>query len=139
MLDFLFLCGLVKGLGLKRLWLSIERVALSVSAVPVGPGMEDWQTCWLLGSMLRARVGLSCRVGRFMPCVMVAHIVGFRTSGVTKEVVDPPSRPRETAAERFFDELLRLFGYADKSAAGLLDGTLKFRYCTAAFARMLPT
>ena len=43
-----------------------------------------------------------------------------------------------TAAEPFFNELLRLFGYADKSGVGLLDGTLNFRYCTVALARTLP-
>ena len=30
----------------------------SVSAVPVGPGMDIWQTCRFLGSMLRALWGL---------------------------------------------------------------------------------
>ena len=45
------------------------------------------------------------------------------------------SRPWETAAEPLLHELLRHFGYADKSGAGLLTGTHNLRYCTAAFAR----
>ena len=47
-------------------------------------------------------------------------------------IVGYVSRPRETAAEPFLDELLKLFGYAERSGAGLLDGT-------GAFARRVPT
>ena len=49
------------------------------------------------------------------------------------------SRPRVTADEPFHTELLRLFGFAGKSGAELLNGTLNVKYCDAAFARELPT
>ena len=45
----------------------------------------------------------------------------------------------ETAAELFLDELLKLFGCAEKYGAGLLDGTLSLRYCAVAFERKIFT
>ena len=49
------------------------------------------------------------------------------------------SRPWETAGEPFVDVFLRLLGYAGKSGADLLYGTLNLKHCFAAFARKLPT
>ena len=49
------------------------------------------------------------------------------------------SRPRESASEPFFNELLGLFGYPSGSARALLAGTLPLRYCTTRFASRIPT
>ena len=49
------------------------------------------------------------------------------------------SRPRESASEPFFNELLGLFNYPPGSARALLAGTLPLRCCATRFASGAPT
>ena len=49
------------------------------------------------------------------------------------------SRPRESASELFFNELLGLFRYPPGSGRALLAGTLPLGYCAARFACRTPT
>ena len=112
---------------------------ISVSAVPIGAGIDIRRSCEVLGAMLRALCALPGGLGRFLPCA-IGTIVGYGTLvGLIKSGQGLTSRPRETSNVRFFDELLFLFGYPPGSGGALLRGTLPLRYCTSRFAHKVPT
>ena len=98
---------------------------ISVSVVPAGPGMDIWLTCGFLGRC--SEVSRDFQVawgGRNTLCLQVLIIVGFGTLvGETWPWTLLSSR--ETAAEPFLDTLTSL--------------ELACWYCSAAFARQLPT
>ena len=112
---------------------------ISVSAVPLGPGIDIWRSCRFFGAIFRALRMLPGGLGRFLPGDIGAnhgrlrHIVWEKCShGLT-------SRPRETSSVLFLDELLVLFGCPAASGADLLAGSLPLRYFSESFARRIPT
>ena len=110
-----------------------------VSAALPCPDAEIWKLCRFLGNMLRALVKLPCGLGRFIPGRIGANHGRLRHVGWEKCCHGLTCRPRESSGEGFFSDLLGLLGYPCGSGAALLDGTLKLRYHTMAFARRKPT
>ena len=78
-------------------------------------------------------------LGRFVPCSIGANHCRLRHIGWERCGHGLTSRPRESASEGFLDQLLLLFQYPPKSSRALLDGTRPLRYCSARFARRVPT
>ena len=76
---------------------------------------------------------------RFVPCSLGANHCRLRHIGWEKCGHGLTSRPRESASELFFDELLGLFRYPPRSGRALLAVTLPLRYCAARFACKTPT
>ena len=70
-------------------------------------------------------------LGRFLPCSIGANHCWLRHIGWEKCGHGLTSRPRESASELFFNELLGLFRYPAGSGRALLAGTLPLRYCAA--------
>ena len=111
---------------------------ISVSAVPFGPGIDLWRSCRFIGAMMRSLCFLPGGLGRFVPCSVGANHCRLRHIGWERCGHGLTSRPRESASEPFFNELLGLFGYPSGSARALLAETLPLRYCTARFASGIP-
>ena len=111
--------------------------AISVSAVPIGPGIDFRRSCKLLGAMLRALCVLLGGLGRFHPCAIGAN--HGRHIGWDKSGHGLTSRLRELLMlgswmSCFFSLVtLRRLGML------LLRGTLLLRYCTSRFAHKVPT
>ena len=74
-----------------------------------------------------------------MPCSVGANHCRLRHLGWEKCGHGLTSRPRESASQGFFVELLVLFGYLSGSAAALLNGELLLRYCSGKFACRVPS
>ena len=75
----------------------------------------------------------------FVPCSIGANHCWLRHLGWEKCGHGLTSRPRESASEPFFNELLGLFQYPPGSGRASLAGTLPLRYCAARFACKTPT
>ena len=88
---------------------------ISVSAVPVGPGIDIWRSCRFLGSILRFLDTLPGGLGRFLPCRIGAHHCRLRHLGWEKCGHGLTSRPRETSDAAILDSLLEVFGYPARS------------------------
>ena len=71
--------------------------SISVSAVPVGPGIEMWRPCRFLGCILRFWAGLPGGLCRFLPCCIGAHHCRLRHVGWEKCGHCLTYRPRETS------------------------------------------
>ena len=84
---------------------------ISVSVVPVGPGIEMWRPCRFLGCILRFLAGLSGGLCRFLPCCIGAHHCRLGHVGWEKCGHDLTSRPRETSDPGVVESLLQVFGY----------------------------
>ena len=123
----------VELLILHELWagerLSLERAVprylrpkrpISVSAVPFGPGIDIWHSCRFIGAMMRSLCFSPGGLGRFVPCSIGANHCRLRHVGWERGGHGLTSRPRESASELFFNELLRLFGYPSGSAGAPL-------------------
>ena len=74
---------------------------ISVSAVPVGPGIDIWRSCRFLGSIIRFLGALPGGLGRFLPCQIGAHHCRLRHLGWEKCGHGLTSRPRETSDPAF--------------------------------------
>ena len=107
---------------------------ISVSAVPLGSGIDIWRACRFNGALMRSLCLLPGGLGRFLPCSMGANHCRLRHIGWEKSGHGLTSRPRESASEPFLDELLGLFRYPPGSVRALLAGTLSLRFCTTRFA-----
>ena len=112
---------------------------ISVSAVPVGPGIDIWRSCRFIGALMRSLCLLPGGLRRFVPCSVGANHCRLRHIGWEKCGHGLTSRPRESAFEPFLDELLCFFRYPSRSGRALLNGTLPLRYCAVRFARSTPT
>ena len=107
---------------------------ISVSAVPIGPGIDIWRSCRFIGALMRSLCLLPGGLGRFVPCSIGANHGRLRHIGWESCGHGLTSRPRESASELFLNELLSLFRYPPRSGRALLNGTLPLRYCAARFA-----
>ena len=83
--------------------------AISVSAVPFGPGTDIWRSCRFVGAMMRSLCLLPGGLGRFVPCSIGANHCRLRHVGWERCGHGLTLRPRESASELFLDELLGLF------------------------------
>ena len=107
---------------------------ISVSAVPVGPGIDIWRSCRFIGSIFRFLDRLPGGLRRFVPCGIGANHCRLRHVGWEKCGHGLASRPLETSDPGFLDDLLRVFGYPGGSGELLLADQLPLRYCTDRFA-----
>ena len=112
---------------------------ISVSAVLFGPGIDIWRSCHFVGAIMRSLCFLPGGLGRSVPCFVGANHCRLRHIGWEKCGHGLSSRPRESASEPFFNELLGLFRYPARSGRALLAGTLSLRYSAARFACSTPT
>ena len=110
------------------------RRSISVSAVPFGPDIDIWRSCRLIGALMRSLCLLPGGLGRFVTCSIGANHCRLRHIGWEKCGHGLTSRPRESAAVHFLDELLALFRFH-----ALLAGTLPLRYCSTRFACRTPS
>ena len=94
---------------------------ISVSAVPVGPGIDIGRSCRFLGSLFRFLALLPGGLIRFVPCHIGANHCRLRHSGWEKCGHGLTSRPQETSHPGFLDSLLAVFGYPVGSGGLLLS------------------
>ena len=95
---------------------------ISVSLVPVGPGIDIWRSCRFLGCTLRFLSRLLGGLRRFMLCGTGANHCRLRHISWEKCGHGLTSRPRETSDFGFLDSLLQVFSYPGGSGALLLAG-----------------
>ena len=131
-------CGLVRGWSWRRPFSGIggldaqfqcrlfRVVQALIFGVPAGS----------LGALFGLRA-LPGGFGRFLPSDIGANHCRLRHIGWEKCGHGLTSRPRESASERFLNELLVLFRYPAGSA--LLEGTVPPRYCAGRFASRIPS
>ena len=84
---------------------------ISVSAVPLGPGIDIWRSCRFIGVLMRSLCLFPGGLRTFVPCSIGANHCRLRHIGWEKCGRGLASRPRETASELFLNELLGLFRY----------------------------
>ena len=114
---------------------------ISVSAIPLGPGIDIWRSCRLFGSICRFLDRLPGGLWRFIPGGIGANHCRLRHIGWGKCGHGLASRPRETSEPGFLDSLLHVFFYpggSGGSGALLLAGELQLKYCTDRFALRKP-
>ena len=97
---------------------------ISVSSVPVSEGIEIRHGCQFISSLVRALGKLPGGLGRFLPCQVGTHLSRLRL---------------ESCHHRCLSAVCGILGYPKGSAAELLDGALKLRYCTTPFSNRFPT
>ena len=78
--------------------------------------------------MTRSLCLLPGGIGRVVPCSIGADQCRFRHIDWEKSGHGLTSRPRESASERFLNEILSLFSYPPGSAQALLAGILHLPY-----------
>ena len=83
---------------------------ISVSAVPVGPGIDIGRSCRFLGSLVRFLALSPGGLIRFLPCRIGANHCRLRHLGWEKCGHGLTSRPRETSHPELLDSLLEVFG-----------------------------
>ena len=110
-----------------------------MSAVPFGPGIDIWRSCWFIGALMIPLCTLLGGISRFVPCRIVANHCRFWHIGWAKCGRGVTSRSMETAAVAFLPVLSVLFRYPPRSVPALLGGTLPLRYYAARFANEVPT
>ena len=111
----------------------------SVSAVPVGPGIDIGSSCRFLGSLIRFLALLPGGLIRFLPCRIGANHCILRHLGWEKCGHGLTSRPRETSHPGFLDSLFEVFGYPEGSGGLLLSGELPLWFCSGNFALRKPS
>ena len=89
---------------------------ISVSTVPLGPGIDIQRSCRFIQAACCELCALSQRAAYHVGWEMFGH-------GLT-------SRPPETSSVPFFTELVLLFRYPATSWGALLHGVHPLRYCT---------
>ena len=81
-----------------------SRRPISVSAVPLGPGIDIWRSCRFIAALMRSLCLLPGGLGRFLPCSDGANHCRLRHIGWRESVVmGLSSRPCESASEGFLD------------------------------------
>ena len=76
---------------------------ISVSAVSLGPGTDNWRSCRFIGALFRALRAMPGGIGRFIPCDVGTNHCRLRHIGWEKCGHGLTSRPRESASEIFFE------------------------------------
>ena len=108
---------------------------ISVSAVPLGPGVDIWRTCRFLGSLLGAWGSLPGGFGIGRNHCRFGHI-GWREKWAWTLV------QAQGDFCRFFIWMscyVFFFRHPASSGAALLAGTLLLRYCIAGYGARIPT
>ena len=70
---------------------------ISVSAVPIGPGIDIWRSCRFIGALMRSLCLLPGGLRRFVPCSIGANHCRLRHIGWESCGHGLTSRPRESA------------------------------------------
>ena len=104
-----------------------------MSAVPVGPSIEIWRSCGLLGAMIRALRCLPGGCGRFIPCHVGANHCRLRAVGSSADMVLPPDLLK-VSGPQVLGSLVIIFRYPAGSEDALIAGRLHMRYCNVSFA-----
>ena len=89
--------------------------------------------------MIRALAKLPGGMGSFLPCDVASHMSRSRHLGWNHCSHGLSSRPLESCHHQCLKALCAVLGYPKGSAAELLDGTLKLRYCTDIFTMLFTT
>ena len=71
---------------------------ISVSAVPIGPGIDIWRSCRFIGALMRSLCLLPGGLRRFVPCSVGANHCRLRHIGWEKCGHGLTFRPRESAS-----------------------------------------
>ena len=82
---------------------------ISVSAVPLGPGIDIWRSCRFIGAMMRSLCMLPGGLGRFVPCSIGANHCRLRHLGRERCSHGLTSRPRESASGPFLISICSFF------------------------------
>ena len=112
---------------------------ISVSSVPVSEGIEIRHGCQFISSLIRALGKLPGGLGRFLPCQVGSHLSRLRHLGWNQCSHGLSSGPLESCDHLCLSAICGVLGYPRGSAAELLDGVLKLRYCTTPFSNRFPT
>ena len=112
---------------------------ISVSAVPVGPGIDIGRSCRFIGSIVWFLALLPGGLSRFLPCRIGANHCRLWHLGWEKCGHGLTCRPRETSHPEFLDSLLEVLGYPVRSGGLLLSGELPLRYYSGNFALRKPS
>ena len=91
-----------------------------------------------LSSLVRALAKLLGGLWRFLPCKIGSHMSRLRHLGWNQCSHGLTSRPLESCHYLCLKAVCGVLGYPKGSAAELLDGILKLRYCTAIFTMRFP-
>ena len=128
-------------------WLLSEKVTwphvrancpIPISPVPVSEGIEIWQGCQFIRSLVQALDKLLGGVGRFLPCRVGFHMSRLRHSGWDQCSHGLTSRPLESCHRQCLQAACGVLGYLQGAAMELLDGTLNLRHCTRLFTKSFP-
>ena len=122
--------GLVLSEKVTRSHVRANRSIL-IPSVPVSEGTEIRHECQFVSSHVRALSKLPGGMGRFLPCGIDPH--GLRHLGWSHCSHGLTSRPLESCHHQCLSAVCGVLGYPKGSAAELLDGSLKLRYCTTVF------
>ena len=76
---------------------------ISVSAVPLDPGIDIWRSCRFIDAVIRYLCLLPGGLGRFVPCSVGANHCRLRHTGREKCGHGLTSRPQESASEPFLN------------------------------------
>ena len=76
-------------------------------------------------------------MGRFLPCGIGPHMSRLRHLGWNQCSHGLSSRPLESCHHQCLSAVCGVLGYPKGSAAELLDGSLKLRFCTTVFAKQI--
>ena len=98
-------------------------------------GIEIRHGCRFVSCLVRALSELPGGMGRFLPCGVGAHMSRLRHLGWNQCSHGLFSRSLESCHHQRFSAVCGVLGYPEGSAAELLDGSLKLRYCTTVFTK----
>ena len=105
-----------------------------MSAVPVGPSIEIWRSCGLLGAMIRALRCLPGGCGRLIPYRVGANHCRLRAVGWEQCGHGLNCKPLEVSGPLVLGSLVIIFRYPAGSEDALIAGRLHMRYCNVSFA-----
>ena len=106
-----------------------------IPSAPVSEGIEIRQGCQFISSLVRALAKLPGGLDRFLPCSIGPHMSRLRYLGWNQCSHGLTSRPLESCHHQCLKAVCGVLGHPKGSAAELLDGTLKLRYCTTIFTK----
>ena len=104
-----------------------------IPSAPVSEGVEIRQGCQFVSSLVRAPSKLPGGIGRFLPCGIGPHMSRLRHLVWSQCSHGLTSRPLESCHTNALEQCVGVLGYPEGSAAELLDGSLKLRFCTTLF------
>ena len=109
-----------------------------IPSVPVSEGIEIRHGCQFISSLVGALAKSPGGFGRFLPCRIGSHMSRLRHLGWNQCSHGLTSRPLESCHHQCLEAVCGVLGYPKGSASELLDGTLKFRFCTFIFPTLFP-